>query len=590
MKEKITNIFSRINTLMAKRTSTVVVKEKKHRFAWLEKHNWIVTLFLVLFLSVILAASLRGMPGNPTIAQFNTISWKDQGPLELSPERGRFALLYSIAEQHSFTFSPEVARFAAPDVGYKDGVYGSLFAPTVSFLMIPGYLLGKSVGLAQVGTYAMVALFALLNVFLIRAVAVRLGANPLAGFIAGMTFLFASPAFAYAVTLYQHHVSTFIILLSIYLLIRFTSWWSLLSIWTLFALSFTVDYPNFFLMLPIALGAFGKSFMVEKHEGSTAVTVSFPKLFAMIGIILPFLFFFWFNATAYGNPFQLSGTLDRAIEVKSDGKPLLESEIMLQRLKDRKQEVVFVEKSFLAFFQNRNLMNGTYSHLLSPDRGIISFTPVILFGFLGIFFLYRQKNPYFTLLAAVLGFNLLLYSMWADPYGGWAFGSRYMIPAYAIMSIFIAIILTKWGKHILFILFFLLVLGYSVSVNTMGAITSNRNPPQVEALGLEKETGVVQEYTYIRNYRMLQHNITKSYVYHAYVGNHVSAMTYYAVLVGSIMAVFAFSLIYLRFILANKEEFVTYVDRSTRRRRKRSPIKQSIARPISTALTERKDK
>ena len=45
-------------------------------------------ILLILFCAVILLFSVRGLAGNPTIADLNTLQWKDNGPLELSPERG----------------------------------------------------------------------------------------------------------------------------------------------------------------------------------------------------------------------------------------------------------------------------------------------------------------------------------------------------------------------------------------------------------------------------------------------------------------------------------------------------------------------
>ena len=45
---------------------------------------------------LVLVLALRGIPGNPDVAKLNTSSWKDAGPFDTSPERGRFALVYSI--------------------------------------------------------------------------------------------------------------------------------------------------------------------------------------------------------------------------------------------------------------------------------------------------------------------------------------------------------------------------------------------------------------------------------------------------------------------------------------------------------------
>lgn len=512
---------------------------------------------LAIFCIIVLVFSIRGIPGNPTPTDLNRLIWKDNGPLELSPERGRYALMYSLAENKSFTFSPDLARFAAPDVAYTNGKYVSLFAPAVSFVVIPGYLLGKMFGLAQVGSYAVIALFALLNMYLIRAIAIRIGAHPIAATIGGLTFLFASPAFAYAVTLYQHHISTFLILLSTYLLIRYNTLWSLIAIWILCAFSISVDYPNFFMMLPIGVAALGRVFITRKELGHVTLRIPLLRLFSIVFMAIPLAFFLWFNAMSYSNPFQLSGTIERAIEVKEDGTPLLERQKIINELKARGEKIpdVAPEKTTLAFFQSRQLMNGFYTHFISPDRGILMYTPVMLFGIAGLIWAIRKKMDYVALFSAIIGFTIVLYSMWTDPYGGWAFGSRYLIPAYAILAVLIAYLLSKLHRYSLFLLFFFAVFSYSVAVNTLGAITSNRNPPKVEAVALSELTKQEEPYTYMRNVRQLSNNLSKSYVYETYAANTITAWQYYTFLTLFIIIVGAFLITTLRIVAkGNKYE------------------------------------
>jgi hypothetical protein len=543
---KIKNMFSPKN----KRTSYAQRQHAAKKERKMSPLRVVGNVLLALFCITVLALSLRGIAGNPTPTDLNRLIWKDNGPLELSPERGRYALMYALAEEKSFSFSPDLARFAAPDVAYTDGRYVSLFAPAVSFIVIPGYLLGKLVGLAQVGTYAVIALFALLNMYLIRAIAIRIGAHPLAATIAGITFLFASPAFAYAVTLYQHHISTFLILLSTYLLIRFNSIWSLIAIWIMCALSISVDYPNLFMMLPIGVAALGRVFIAKREEGKITISVPLLRVLSVVVMALPLAFFLWFNAMSYGNPFQLSGTIERAIEVGPDGSPLLESEKIIAELKAAGQEIPQGEysKSTLAFFQSRQLLNGFYTHFVSPDRGMIMYTPIMFFGFIGLIWAIRKKMQYVGLFTAIIGFNVLLYSMWTDPYGGWAFGSRYLIPTYAILAVFIAYLLTRLNRYSLFLLFFFAVFSYSVAVNTLGAITSNRNPPQVEAVALSEITNQVEPYTYQRNINQLSNNLSKAYVYETYVANTITAWQYYIFLTMFILIISAFLITIFRVV------------------------------------------
>lgn len=486
-----------------------------------------------LFCLVILAFSLRGIKGNPSAAELNHEVWKDEGPLELSPERGRFALTYSLLEDHSFSFSLPVAEFAMPDVAQADGKYVSLFAPTVSYLIMPGYILGKMWGVSQVGSFAMIALFAAFNFVLIRKIALLLGAQSTAASIAGLLFVFATPAFPYAVTLYQHHISTFVILLSIYTLIRWKNIWSLAIVWFLCALSISIDNPNLFLMLPIGLFALGRVFQIEEKVKNYQITLRLAGIISLVVMIIPLGFFMYFNKMSYGNPFQLAGTV--ASGAGSTFQTQDVADVINEELASKSGEVDAPKRSAIGFFKPRNLPHGLYEHFLSFDRGMILYTPVILVGFLGLWVLVKTKPDYARLLLAIVGMDALLYSMWGDPYGGWAFGSRYMIPAYAILAILLALVLTRWRKKIIF-LFIVLGLGlYSTGVNTIGALTSNRNPPKVEILSLEAITNRRERYTFTRNMEMLNANKSKSFIFQeTKIHDSLTAWQYASVIIGAI--------------------------------------------------------
>lgn len=502
---------------------------KKIIFARIFKYKYIGNLLLVFFCSLVLLLSLRGIAGNPNLAMLNQDRWKDGGPLELSPERGRYALLYSVVENHSLRFSVDLARFVMPDVAYTDdGHYASLFAPAVSFISIPGYFIGRYFGIAQVGSFAVIAVFALLNFWLIRQISILVGANSIAATLAGFIFLFATPAFSYAVTLYQHHISTFLILMSIYLLLRHRNIFSFIFVWILIAFSVTVDYPNFFMMLPVGIFTIYQAISAQKVNGQIKVDIAILKVLSFAGVIVPLLFFFWFNMASYGNPFQLSGTLRRATQIGAKGEPVNNKKILVNTKNgggtDTSNEVA------LSFFVNRNITNGMYILFLSPDRGMLVFTPIILSGFAGFIWALKRRNSYVPLFFSVLGFNILIYSMWGDPWGGWAFGARYLIPGYAMLAIFIALLLTYWRRKNLFLLSFFMVLNYSIAVNTLGALTSNKNPPKVEAVAMEQAYHIAQPYSFDRNMNMLDANVSKSFAFTAYAHKYMSAWSFYIII------------------------------------------------------------
>jgi hypothetical protein len=504
----------------------------------------IIQILLIAFLLITLLLSQRGLSGNPSEKELNSFKWIEDGPFELSPERGRFALTYSLINNRSFQFSDSLGLFAMPDVAVSNGRHVSLFAPLLSFLVIPGYIVGRFFGAAQVGTFAVISVFAIFNFFLIKAIAIRLKANRIAATLGAIVFLFATPAFTYAINLYQHHISTFLILLSIWILMKSTKAWTLILVFFLCALSIPLDYPNLILMLPIGLLALARIFSFEKIKNKLSIKVNLKKFFTLLIVFVPILFFLWFNQMSYGNPFQLSGTLPRAKELKLTENKKDYASILQPGLKYESK------KNAIKYFETRNILNGLYLHFISPDRGIIYYTPVILLGILGLFTASKRKIKAVPIFVAIIGVNVLLYSMWGDPWGGWAFGSRYLIPSYAILSIFIALLLTYWRKNILFLAIFIILFSYSSAVNALGAITTSAMPPQIEVLSLEKLSGRVEPYTYKRNWDYLRDGDAKAFIFRTFGRGRLSTTQYYGILAGLII----FTGLSLTVILRLREE------------------------------------
>ncbi len=497
----------------------------------------IKTILLVAFPVLVLLLSLHGIKGNPTESTLNNPIWKDEGPLELSPDRGRFALMYSIVESNSFQFSLPIARFAAPDVAFYNGQYVSLFAPAVSFLVAPGYLIGKAFGASQVGAFAVIALFGLMNMFLIRAIVSSLTKNKLAGTLAGFIFLFATPAFPYAVTLYQHHVTTFLVLFSIYILTKSDSLLVIGSVLFMCALSIPVDNPNAIFMFPIGLYAVLKLFKLETLTEKIKIRVRYFGVLSILLAVIPMLLMFAFDQISHGQPFKLSGTLQAVKIIGDNGKPVISP----QSQKDDPKTTLQAEtkqKTATGFFKTRNMLNGFYIHLVSPDRGTLIFAPIIFFGFLGLVRFPKKYTAIGVVTFAVAGSIFVLYSMWGDPWGGWAFGSRYMIPAYAAMSIFLGVALVRIAKNYLLSFLFALVVLYSLSVNALGAVTTNRNPPQVEAVALQETSRRIENYSYDRNWEFLMSNRSKSFVFQNYLSTSMNAQDFYFLVVAINIVVF----------------------------------------------------
>lgn len=503
---------------------------------------------LVLFLSI------RGVPGNPNSQNINTDYYKESGPLELSPERGRFALTYSLVEDKSVYFSVALARFITPDLGYWNGKYVSLFAPGVSMLIIPGYIVGKMLGISQVGAFSVISFFAILNMLLIKRISRALGASSLAGTLAGLVFLFATPAYTYGVDLYQHHISSFLILggMAAIIIIK-KQWLSLFIVWFLCSVSLIVDYPNLFLMFPIGLFALTRLVSFTKYKAKITANLHFVRVITLTSVILPCALFAIFNYVSYGSPLRLAGTVPYIAEIGSDGKPAVSQEILNQLNKLAEPDAKEHTPSSVGFFNTRNMLNGFYIHLLSFDRGVVVYTPVILFGFLGIYYLSKDKNRYLSLLLGVVGLNFLLYSMWGDPWGGWAFGSRYLIPSYAVMSIFLSFALTKLSSKLLFIIPFTIVLIYSIFVNTLGALTTSAIPPKIQAESLQLLSGKTEKYSFDRNWDFLNSYGTKAYSYGSYFYKKMTPRSFYFMF-SSIISMLSISIIIISYFKTHKNK------------------------------------
>jgi hypothetical protein len=130
----------------------------------------------------------------------------------------------------------------------------------------------------------------------------------------------------------------------------------------------------------------------------------------------------------------------------------------------------------------------------------------------------------------VMSMNILLYSLWDDPWGGWAFGSRYLVPTYALLAIFLSSFLVYARRYFIVLLFILCIGVYSVIVNSAGALSTIAIPPKVEVLDLEKLSGREEKYTFMRGIDLLKNGDSKSFLFRAKAHTYVSAWQYYLII------------------------------------------------------------
>jgi hypothetical protein len=484
--------------------------------------NFTENILLITFVLLVLALTVKGVPGNPYPSQIFEELRSEGMPFELSPERGRYALLTSIVDYKTLEFPLEVAKYVVPDLGYINGKYVSLFAPGVSYFAIPLYLIGKSFNIGQVAVFFLSSIFTVLNFYLISEIVRKLTRNKYAGLLAAMLFVFGTSAFSYAITLYQHSVTTFFILLSLRIFQRDLGVKSSFIIGSIFALSIFVEYPSAVFLMPILLSLLLKFITIDKSNTKVVINISLKFLYVVLGMALFLAPSLLYNYKAYGDPTQIASTLRRSVEVSIDPAT---SQIVSPSEK-------LEEKTAFGFFDINRLPSSMSVLLTGKDRGVLVFSPIIVLSILGFYFVFKKDRFYFYTLLSTLASIIFLYGMWGDPWGGWSFGSRYLIPAMAIMSIFLGSAVDKFSRRVWFILLFIFSAVYSIAVNLAGALTTIQIPPSVEEI-----SSTYPRYTFIHNFRMLLDSKSSSFVFNYFFNNFTNLLIFYFTIFAAIALV-----------------------------------------------------
>jgi len=484
-------------------------------------------IFLTICL-VFLAFFVKGKPGSPLYYQKE----KDPqvtGPFESSNSNSRYALTEVIVEKNSFSFSDEQARFSSPDLVKYQNVYFSIFTPGVSFIAVPFYFLGKLIGVPQLFTYFSTLIFALLNIFLIQKLSKKLGADQFLSYISAGIFMFATNAFPYALTLTQHHAASFVILLSLLLVTQKVTFWRNFWIGFLYVSGLLIDIPNLFMLLPVVL--FGLSQHIDIKESLKNVTVSIKLAVSglILGMIPLLLVFFAYNFNLTGSYIKIGQFIG---QYNYPG-----AITTTQLIKGAKVNKGPSEFKLSLPFKTRLQLRSAYILFFSQQRSWWYYCPIILIGILGLInmAMTKEHRTFSLLAAAIILMNILIYSMFADPWGGWSFGPRYLIPSAALLAIFIAPVLKKFGQNIFFMIPFTLLLVYSLWINTIGALTTAAIPP----LGEAEYLNLMVPYTWRYNLLLLtERNTSSSLIYNLFFLKQFPALNYASFMCCGLLLVF----------------------------------------------------
>lgn len=486
------------------------------------KKDSLVVIFIVIFGLVMYGLTLHGVKGNPTANQFKDNLDQATMPFELSPERGRYVHVANMAESGIYNLSTEWGGVAYPDVGIStDGKISSYFAPGVAYMTLPFYKLGAKFGYGQLATFAVESIVSIITLVFIYIVGRRIFKLPMwAALFSVLVFAFASTSWSYAVTLYQNAFTACFMITSFYAVWRFAQeetrhkWLYASYVWSAYALSITVDYPNAVMMLPVMFYFAISTFKIEKIENSIKLSIKWSAIVTFVVFVLVTSVHFWHNAQYYGGPTKLAGELQG-----------YNPNVDIQTLPKNSSGIIDEDnKSAVGFFSEEKIPRGLYVLLVSDERGLFYFTPIFIFSIFGILYSLKrreEKNTAYIVPIALIIVNVFLYSSWGDPWGGWAYGPRYLIPTIPYLALFIGLFLSQgeslW-KRILIVPFFL----FSSAVALLGVLTTNAVPTKSEAALL-----AVKTYNFLKNIPFIMENRSSSFAYNQYFSDTYTLFGYF---------------------------------------------------------------
>lgn len=477
----------------------------------MRKNIKILSLFLFFGITILLImAGIKGKVGETLLYQSSDVkNIEISGPFESSGSTSRYALTEAIVEDKTIILNEQRAKFASPDVAEYNGKYFTLFTPGVSFIGVPFYFIGKILKIPQILTFLSSSIFAIINMGLIIYLGRKFGLGFYASLLSGFLFLFATNALSYSFTFTQHQASTMIILLGTLNALGKRNSVNNIIYGLLYGIGLFIDIPNGLMMLPQVIYILLRHFEIKWGSEKLRLKFSLNYTTILVGLIPILILFGLYNYFLTNSFTQIAQAVGRTEDFSAQAEFVSDS---------------LTQKEFSGYtLETRGLINGLPILLVSNQRGLFYYNSVVVFGLISYILFYRKnhKKIWLLLIFSIVIVNILTYSMHLDPYGGWAFGPRYLIPATALLSIGIGKFFQQ-NKSFLYYLIPLVICFYGVGVNVLGAMTSTQVPPKVEAVMLLKET----PYTYVYNWQLLGEGKISSLLYNALYANKISPEIY----------------------------------------------------------------
>lgn len=487
----------------------------------------------ICLLTIITIASttlaLRGELGNFYLP--NSEQTLPTGAFESSHERASYAQMLSIYHYGIFNLPIDLADFGSPDVAYYQGQFYSLFPPGVALAMLFGYHFGSFINANTLTAFATFSIFALGSTIFTYLLAKDIFKLSNATSIASALIpICASSLLAYSATPVQHAPATFFLTSSLYAAAKYAQRQQYGFIYATYVLiiypiSIFFDYPNALLLFPVILYLLSSSVsfhkLHRKLQLNLRISIVYAGLFGLGFLALHPIY----NLAAFGDWNMISQFMPTRYRGLEDLEQRLATQINRPN-----------HSGFTLFMEER-LVTGLNTLMIANDKGLFFYFPIYIFMLVGIYYVARHAQKAGITISAVIIINVLLYASFADPWGGWAFGPRYLIPTMSIGAVLVGYGLTHMrfrflGKVIASLLFI-----FSSFVAFMGALTTTMLPPKVEADYLKLDYGIPLVWEY------LNANRTGSFVYNNYLATHLSLFDLTSLFVIVLSAIFFTTLI-----------------------------------------------
>ena len=486
-------------------------------------------LFILITALIVYALTNKAIPGNinsnsPEIAPPFT---GENSAFELSHERSSYATLVALDETGRTDLGPRLGDGAAPDAGYYRGKYYSFFPPGLAFTGWPLYEIGKQFNHSLAAAYFIVGIFGAIGLVVLFKICDEIFGFPhwLSLFVALSTGL-ASTYLNFSITFYQHVPTACLLLIGFYSAWRYGKYhnWAWAAIcWSAYGAASFFDYPNLIMFLPVIFYLIYQGVYLSKEGDKIKAGIKNSLVISAIFLVLLGGAHMYYNQVNYGSWSKFSNTLPRFNpREEGGGTDELESND-IEQVADDKSKVSFALKE-------TNLAKGFFVLLFDFDKSLLLHMPIFLLALLGIYKVRKNLNIDVVVVMLVIAGNILLYSSFFDPWGGWGFGPRYLVPCMPFFNILVGFWLQRAGflKRLLV----LPIVMYSSFVAILGAVTKNFLVPKVEVLALNLP------YKFWSEFKFLWVNQNGTLIYNEFLKDKISLADYFVILVSFVILIF----------------------------------------------------